>query len=56
MPVNSDGTAWHTSHAFGDFCYICHAGNNQAKEKTEATRHGPPLSDLKASCQQLPPR
>ncbi|HUH96366.1 MAG TPA: hypothetical protein VLZ89_03350, partial [Anaerolineales bacterium] len=26
-PVNNDGTAWHTSHAFGDFCYICHGGN-----------------------------
>src|SRR5450759_1323790 len=21
MPVNNDGTAWHTQHAFGDFCY-----------------------------------
>ncbi len=30
MPVNADGTGWHQSHAFGDFCYICHAGNNQA--------------------------
>ena len=26
-PVNTDGTGWHQSHAFGDFCYICHAGN-----------------------------
>ena len=25
-PVNSDGTGWHQSHAFGDFCYICHIG------------------------------
>ncbi len=31
MPVNSDGTAWHTSHAFGDFCYICHAGQAKCK-------------------------
>lgn len=55
-PVNSDGTAWHTSHAFGDFCYICHAGNNQAKDKTEAhTGMVPPLSDVKASCQQCHP-
>jgi len=56
MPVNSDGTAWHQSHAFGDFCYICHAGNNQAKDKTEA--HAgmvAPLSDVKASCQQCHP-
>ena len=41
-PVNNDGTAWHPSHAFGDFCYICHAGNNQAIDKAEAhTGHGP---------------
>ena len=52
-PVNADGTNWHQSHAFGDFCYICHAGNNQAKD--EAAAHEgmvPPLSDVKASCQQ----
>jgi hypothetical protein len=52
-PVNNDGTAWHPSHAFGDFCYICHAGNNQAKD--EAAAHEgmvEPLSDIKASCQQ----
>jgi len=56
MPVNGDGTAWHTSHAFGDFCYICHAGNNQAKDKAEAhTGMVPPLSDIKASCQQCHP-
>ncbi|MBN2550694.1 MAG: hypothetical protein JXB15_16130 [Anaerolineales bacterium] len=56
MPVNSDGTAWHTSHAFGDFCYICHAGNNQAKDMAEAhTGMVPPLSDIKASCQQCHP-
>ena len=35
-PVNNDGTAWHASHAFGDFCYLCHAGNNQATDKTAA--------------------
>lgn len=52
-PVNNDGTAWHPSHAFGDFCYICHAGNNQSTDKTEAhTGMVPPLSDIKASCQQ----
>ena len=55
-PVNNDGTAWHTSHAFGDFCYICHAGNNQAKDKTEAhTGMVSPLSDVKASCVQCHP-
>jgi hypothetical protein len=55
-PVNSDGTAWHTSHAFGDFCYICHGGNNQSMDKAES--HAgmvPPLSDVKASCQQCHP-
>jgi hypothetical protein len=52
-PVNNDGTDWHTSHAFGDFCYICHAGNNQSMDKVEAhTGMVPPLSDIKASCQQ----
>jgi len=53
MSVNSDGTSWHQSHAFGDFCYICHAGNQQATDKV-AAHEGmvPPLSDAKASCQQ----
>jgi hypothetical protein len=52
-PVNADGTGWHQSHAFGDFCYICHAGNNQAKDKA-AAHEGmvDPLSDVQASCQQ----
>lgn len=53
LPVNADGTGWHQSHAFGDFCYICHAGNNQAKDK-DAAHEGmvAPLSDVKAACQQ----
>lgn len=53
MPVNADGTGWHQSHAFGDFCYICHAGNNQAKDKA-AAHEGmvAPLSDVQAACQQ----
>lgn len=56
MPVNNDGTAWHQSHAFGDFCYICHAGNNQATDKAEAhTGMEAPLSDVKASCMQCHP-
>jgi len=56
LSVNSDGTSWHQAHAFGDFCYICHAGNNQATDKDEA--HAgmvPPLSDIKASCMQCHP-
>jgi hypothetical protein len=55
-PVNNDGTGWHQSHAFGDFCYICHAGNNQSMD--EATAHTgmvPPLSDVKAACQSCHP-
>jgi len=53
MPVNNDGSAWHTSHAFGDFCYICHAGNQQATDKAAAhTGMVPPLQDVQASCQQ----
>jgi hypothetical protein len=53
MPVNADGTGWHESHAFGDFCYICHGGNNQAMDKADA-HNGmvSPLSDIEASCQQ----
>ena len=53
MPVNADGTGWHQSHAFGDFCYICHAGNNQATDKAAAhTGMVAPLSDVQAACQQ----
>ena len=56
LPVNNDGTAWHTSHAFGDFCHICHAGNQQSMNETEAhASMVPPLSDIKASCQQCHP-
>ena len=52
-PVNNDGTGWHESHAFGDFCYICHAGNSQATDEKKAhTGMVAPLSDVKASCQQ----
>ncbi len=56
-PVNNDGTGWHNGHAFGDFCYICHGGNNQAVEKN--TSHAgmvPPLSDVNAACQQCHPK
>ncbi|MCL4531537.1 MAG: hypothetical protein M1282_19295 [Chloroflexi bacterium] len=55
-PVNNDGTPWHTSHAFGDFCYICHGGNQQATDETAAhTGMVDPLSDIKASCAQCHP-
>jgi len=56
MPVNSDGTSWHTAHAFGDFCYLCHAGNNQSQVESEAhTGMVSPLSDIKAGCMQCHP-
>jgi hypothetical protein len=56
LPVNGDGSGWHTAHAFGDFCYLCHAGNNQATDKAEAhTGMVPPLSDIKAACIQCHP-
>jgi hypothetical protein len=55
-PVNNDGTAWHTQHAFGDFCYLCHAGNNQATDKVAAhTGMVDPLSDINASCKSCHP-
>lgn len=55
-PVNADGTGWHQSHAFGDFCYICHAGNPQSPVLEEAhTGMVPPMSDVKAACAQCHP-
>ncbi len=54
-PVNTKG-AWHTDHAFGDFCEFCHAGNVKAKD--EAGAHAGligPLSDPKGSCQSCHP-
>lgn len=55
-PVNTDGTGWHESHAFGDFCYICHAGNNQSMDKVEAhTGMVAPLSDVQAACASCHP-
>lgn len=57
LSVNADGTGWHQSHAFGDFCYICHGGNTQSTDK-DAAHAGmvPPLQDVKASCQQCHPK
>ena len=55
-PVNNDGKGWHTGHAFGDFCYACHGGNNQSMD--EATAHTgmvAPLSDVKTACQSCHP-
>ncbi len=54
-PVNTSGD-WHISHAFGDFCAFCHAGNVQAKEQTPA-HEGMiyPLADPQGSCQACHP-
>ncbi len=51
LSVNADGTGWHQSHAFGDFCAFCHAGNVQATDKA-AAHEGmiPPLSDITTNC------
>jgi hypothetical protein len=55
-PVNNDGTTWHTQHAFGDFCYLCHAGNNQATDKVVShTGMVAPLADINASCKSCHP-
>lgn len=54
-PVNTKG-AWHTQHAFGDFCEFCHAGN--VKAKTQDAAHAgmiEPLADVKGSCQSCHP-
>ena len=56
LPVNNDGKPWHTQHAFGDFCYLCHAGNNQATDKAAAhTGMVAPLSDINTSCKGCHP-
>jgi hypothetical protein len=49
-PVNAKGD-WHISHAFGDFCEFCHAGNVQAADKA-AAHEGlvEPLGDVQANC------
>lgn len=56
MPVNSDGTDWHSAHAFGDFCHICHAGNSQSLDAEVAhTGMVAPLADINAACLQCHP-
>jgi hypothetical protein len=55
-PVNSDGTGWHQSHAFGDFCAICHGGNAQSMNAEEAHMGMvAPLYDIQASCMACHP-
>jgi hypothetical protein len=55
-PVSNDLTTWHGQHAFGDFCYLCHGGNNQATDKAAAhTGMLKPLSNVVASCKSCHP-
>jgi hypothetical protein len=55
-PVSNDLTTWHGQHAFGDFCYLCHGGNNQATDKTAAhTGMIDPLSDVVVGCKSCHP-
>src|SRR3990172_12048592 len=56
MPVNGNGD-WHVSHAFGDFCEFCHAGNVQATD-AETAHQGmvEPLADPASSCGACHPR
>ncbi len=50
-PVSNDLTTWHGQHAFGDFCYLCHGGNNQAADETTA-HFGmvDPMTDIVVAC------
>jgi hypothetical protein len=51
LSVNHDGTGWHASHAFGDFCANCHGGNVQSTDETAAhTGLVAPLEDLQTNC------
>lgn len=54
-PVNTVG-AWHSEHAFGDFCEFCHSGNVKAKDKAAAhVGLMGPLADVRAGCQSCHP-
>jgi hypothetical protein len=55
LPVSNNG-AWHSVHAFGDFCEFCHGGNVQTTVKEEAhVDLVAPLGDVQASCQGCHP-
>jgi hypothetical protein len=54
-PVNTKGD-WHVSHAFGDFCEFCHAGNVQATDADTAHQGMvEPLADPQSSCSACHP-
>jgi hypothetical protein len=55
MPVNTNG-AWHTQHAFGDFCAFCHSGNTKDKDKAGAHKGMVDVfADVKGACQSCHP-
>jgi hypothetical protein len=55
-PVNTDLTTWHGQHAFGDFCYLCHGGNNQVTDKAAAhVGMVHPLEEIAISCKSCHP-
>lgn len=55
MSVNAKG-AWHTQHAFGDFCAFCHSGNTKDKDKSVAHKGMVDvLADVKGACQSCHP-
>ena len=57
FPVNNDLTTWHGQHSFGDFCYLCHGGNNQATDKVAAhTGMVDPMTDIVVSCKSCHPK
>jgi len=54
--VNNDGTGWHVSHSFGDFCAMCHGGNSQSTDKAAAhTGMVDPMSDVDVACKSCHP-
>jgi hypothetical protein len=56
MPINNDGTTWHTQHQQIDACVNCHAGNPQSMDK-DASHAGmvPWEADIKAGCYSCHP-
>lgn len=56
LPVSKTG-AWHTQHAFGDFCQACHLGVSTASDKAQAHTGiiAKPLSQSSETCASCHP-
>lgn len=56
LPVSKTG-AWHTQHAFGDFCQACHLGVATASDKAQAHAGiiAKPLSQPSDTCASCHP-